>query len=378
MWTIQEKKFMRRAITLARKALGRTAPNPAVGAIVVRNGRIVGEGYHHRAGTPHAEIHALTDAGKLARGAELYVTLEPCNHTGRTPPCTHAILGAGISKVTVGTVDPNPAVAGSGLGCLMNSGVEVRTGCLQDECRLLIAPFVKHILTGRPWVRSKVACSLDGRIATRTGHSKWVTNDRARSYGHRLRMTNDAILVGKGTLLADNPRLTCRKGPGRKENLDPARIILDSGLNADPDLRIFHLDSPAPTLVIASEPVSAYRIRELESTGARVFLTPPDRAGRVDVEKVLDILGGEGIQSLLVEGGAAVHGSFWDAGLVDEAFFFYAPLVIGGADAKPAIGGKGAESVSDSVRLSGTHYHKLGDNWLIQGLATDLNSFWRS
>jgi len=191
-------------------------------------------------------------------------------------------------------------------------------------------------------------------------------------------MTNDAILVGKGTLLADNPRLTCRKGPGRKENLDPARIILDSGLNADPDLRIFHLDSPAPTLVIASEPVSAYRIRELESTGARVFLTPPDRAGRVDVEKVLDILGGEGIQSLLVEGGAAVHGSFWDAGLVDEAFFFYAPLVIGGADAKPAIGGKGAESVSDSVRLSGTHYHKLGDNWLIQGLATDLNSFWRS
>jgi len=366
---------MRRALRLGKKGLGYTTPNPAVGAVVVCNGEVVGEGYHQKAGTPHAEIHALRAAGDRARGADLYVTLEPCNHTGRTPPCTHAILKAGIRRVVIGTVDPNPVVTGGGAGFLRAHGLEVEEGLLRDECSLLIAPFAKHILTGIPWVRSKVACSLDGRIATRTGHSKWITNQQARRSGHCLREISDAILVGKGTILADNPQLTCRR-PGRPAR-DPVRVVLDSRLGIDPSSHICHLDSTAPTIIVGVEGEAADGKRKaLEATGAEVWLAPPDSRGRVDIKSLLKDLGDYGIQSILVEGGATVHGAFWDQGHVDEAFFYFAPLIIGGVDARPAIGGLGSAEVGMATRLSAIQYHKLGDNWLIHGMATDINSFW--
>ncbi len=365
---------MGRALRLGKKGLGYTTPNPAVGAVVVFNGRIVGEGYHQKAGTPHAEIHALRAAGDLARGADIYVTLEPCNHTGRTPPCTHAILRAGIRRVVIGTRDPNPGVTGGGAGFLQAHGLVVEEGLLREECRSLIAPFAKHILTGLPWVRSKVACSLDGRIATRTGHSKWITNQQARKSGHSLREMSDAILVGKGTILADNPRLTCRNRGAKR---DPVRIILDSGLAMDPSSSICHLDSNAPTIIVGVKGKAAEKKRKaLRATGAEVWLAPPDSRGRVDIKSLLRDLGDYGIQSVLVEGGATVHGAFWDQGHVDEAFFYFAPLVIGGLDARPAIAGIGAAEIGMATRLSGVKYHKLGDNWLIHGMVTDVNSFW--
>ncbi len=365
---------MRRALRLGKKGLGYTTPNPAVGAVVVSNGEVVGEGYHQKAGTPHAEIHALRAAGDRARGADLYVTLEPCNHTGRTPPCTHAILKAGIRKVVIGTTDPNPKVTGGGAGFLRDHGLEVKEGLLREECRSLIVPFVKHILTGIPWVRSKVACSLDGRTATHTGHSKWITNQQARRSGHCLREMSDAILVGKGTILADDPRLTCRKSGARR---DPVRIVLDSKLGIDPSCHICHLDSPAPTIIVGVEGrAEEEKKKALEATGAEVWLMPPDNMGKVDISILLRELGNYGIQSILVEGGATVHGTFLDQGYVDEVFFYFAPLVIGGVDSRPAIAGIGAAELGTATRLSQVRYHKLGDNWMIHGMATDVNSFW--
>jgi diaminohydroxyphosphoribosylaminopyrimidine deaminase/5-amino-6-(5-phosphoribosylamino)uracil reductase len=375
MWAGNDIKYMHRALRLGEKGLGYTTPNPAVGAVVARQDMILGEGWHQRAGTPHAEIHALKAAGDAAKGADLYVTLEPCNHTGRTPPCTHAILQAGIRRVIIGTLDPNPKVVGGGAGFLRERGLEVEIGCLRDECRLLNAPFAKHMLTGMPWVRSKVACSLDGRTATRTGHSKWITNQQARSSGHRLREISNAILVGKGTIVADDPQLTCRKG--KKAVKDPIRVVLDSGLSVDPSSRICHLKSSAPTVIIGVEGKSTeVRRQALEASGTKVWFTQPDGQGRVDIRNVLRMLGNIGVQSLLVEGGGTVHGAFWDQAFVDEAFFYYAPMVIGGKDARPAIGGSGAVDVGRATRLSKVQHRKLGDNWLVRGLVTNIDSFW--
>jgi len=375
MWASEDKKFMRRALILGEKGLGYTTPNPAVGAVVARQGMILGEGWHQKAGTPHAEVHALRVAGDAAKGADMYVTLEPCNHTGRTPPCTHAILQAGIRRVVIGTLDPNPKVAGGGSEFLRDKGIEVETGCLRDECRLLIAPFTKHILTGMPWVRSKVACSLDGRTATRTGHSEWITNQQARRSGHRLREISDAILVGKGTIVADDPQLTCRKG--KKTVKDPIRVVLDSRLSVDPSSRICRLKSPAPTVIIGVEGKSTDEHRQaLESSGTKVWFTPPDGQGRVNIRDLLRMLGDFGVQSILAEGGATVHGAFWDQEFVDEAFFYYSPMIIGGKDARPAIGGSGVVDVGSATRLSKVQHRKLGDNWLVRGLVTNIDFLW--
>jgi len=375
MWSGEDIKFMRRALKLGKKGLGYTAPNPAVGAIVASQGMILGEGWHQKAGTPHAEIHALRAAGDKARGSDLYVTLEPCNHTGRTPPCTHAILQAGIRRIIIGTLDPNPKVTGGGARFLRDRGLEVETGCLRYECRLLIAPFTKHVLTGMPWVRSKVACSLDGRTATHTGHSKWITNQKARSSGHRLREISDAILVGKGTIAADDPQLTCR--PGGKTGKDPIRVVLDSALNIDTSSRICQMKSPAPTVIIGVKGRATDEHRQaIEASGTRVWFTPPDKQNRVSIIDVLRMLGDFGVQSLLIEGGATINGAFWDQALVDEAFFYYAPMVIGGEDARPAIGGSGSVEIGTAKRLSHVKHHKLGDNWLVSGLVTDIDSFW--
>ena len=374
-WTREDIEFMKAALQLAEKGLGYTAPNPAVGAVVVKDGEIVGKGYHQKAGTPHAEVHALRDAGSLAAGGKIYVTLEPCNHHGRTPPCTQAILEAGIKEVIIGTSDPNPKVEGGGAAFLANQGLDVKTGCLEQEARLLIAPFVKHLAKGIPWVRSKAAMSLDGKIATRTGHSKWITNEQARRFGHRLREISDAILVGKNTVLADNPSLTCRhpEGPGR----DPARIILDSNMTIPHDMKVFAQESSAPTIIAALESAETrQKAEQLQETGVEVWLLPPDESGKVDLHALLKQMGGLGMQSLLVEGGSMVHGSFWDKGLVDEAFFFYAPIVIGGTESKICIGGKGAQKVDKAPRLINFDKIELGDNFLVHGVVSDLQALW--
>ena len=388
MWTKSDLRFMRRAIRLAMRGLGATRPNPAVGAVVVKDGRIVGEGWHRRAGTPHAEVHALEAAGEDARGGTIYVTLEPCNHTGRTPPCTRAILDAGIERVVVGTRDPNPRVQGGGVEFLRSRGLDVRLGCLQQECRRIVAPFAKHFKTGMPWVVSKVAMSLDGKTATRTGHSQWITGLRAREWGHRMRHRCDAILVGKGTVLADDPSLTCRiKG---KRGRDPLRIVLDSTLSIPVESTVLKesrvalsdwLSDPtlphAPTLVAGVEGAPPPgRRAALEAAGASVLLLPGDGSRMVDVHALLEELGRMGIQSVLVEGGATVHGSFWDMGLVDEALFFYGPVVIGGTGARPGIAGRGAATLDTAPRLKAPRRIGLGEDLLVQGLVRDLDTLW--
>ena len=370
-----DRLFMQQALDLAENGLGRTAPNPAVGAVVVRDGRVAGRGWHRKAGTPHAEIHAINDAGNAAAGATIYVTLEPCNHTGRTPPCTRAILNAGITRVVIGALDPNPGVAGGGMEFLKENGLDVSEGCLRHECRLLIAPFAKHARFGIPWVRSKVACSMDGRTATRTGDSKWITNSAARLRGHELRRISDAILVGRGTVEADNPALTCRDGS--HENSDPVRVILDSRLSTDPASRVYAGTSSATTLIAAVHGLAdSQKISDFERTGTEVMLLPDSGAGTVNLESPVSELGRRGIQALLVEGGATVHGSFLDVGLVDEFFFFYAPVIMGGRDAHPSVAGSGAEKLADAARLSGLRYEELQGNWLVNGILTTLDTIW--
>ena len=367
---------MRSAIRLAEKGLGYTSPNPAVGAVIVKDGEIVGRGFHRRAGTPHAEVNAIRDAGKRCSGAEIFVTLEPCNHTGRTPPCTRAIIDAGITRVVTGALDPNPLVKGGGTEFLRSKGIEVETGLLAGECRLLLAPFAKSVRKRMPWVRTKTACSLDGRIATRTGHSQWITNEKARRYGQRLRKISDAIMVGRGTVEADNPSLTYR--PKKKTAIPKRllRIILDSTLKSPVDSICLQPTDEAPTLVATVAPEKEKR-RILTEKGVEVVELPSDSAGRPDAGALLKYLGSRGIQSILVEGGAEVLGSFYDMDLVDEAFFFFAPLVIGGISAKAAIGGRGTDVLDHAKRLKDVRINKLNDNWLIRGVISDLEGLWR-
>ncbi len=370
---------MARALRLAERGLGRTSPNPAVGAVVVRDGVIAGEGFHQKTGTAHAEVHAISSAGEKAEGSTIYVTLEPCNHYGRTPPCTKAIVEAGVSRVVVGAMDPNPNIAGGGAGFLRSRGLEVQTGCMEDRCRLLIAPFAKHVTTGLPWVRTKAALSIDGRVATRTGESKWITSARARMLGHTLRAASDAILVGKNTVLLDDPRLTCRikEKTAWGQAKDPIRFVLDSRLEIGINSRV--LGETGRAVVVGSEAgVRLEKKEALEASGAEVWLMPPDRHGRPRMGDVLARMGESGIQSLLVEGGATIHGTFWDQGLVDEAFFFYAPVVIGGTDAPCSIGGHGAGHLDGAPRLKMISHRKIGDNWLVHGVVTDLDRFWRA
>lgn len=321
-----DRNFMRLALREARKGIGRTSPNPSVGAVVIKNDRIVGKGHHQQAGGPHAEIHALQAAGHKAEGATLYVTLEPCNHTGRTSPCTEAVLRAGITRVVIGMPDPNPAVAGGGAAYLASQGVEVTSGILEEECREINLSFCKHVLTGFPWVILKAGMSIDGRIASRPGQQTAITGKKSRRRVHGLRREVDAILVGIGTVLADDPLLTCRLGrPGS----DPLRVILDAGLRLPLASRVLQQESEAETWVFCAENADINKKRSLEAAGARITEVPVAVAGSLDLTAVLKILGDAQVTSLLVEGGSRVHGSFLDAGLVDQLFFFVAPAFIG-------------------------------------------------
>jgi diaminohydroxyphosphoribosylaminopyrimidine deaminase / 5-amino-6-(5-phosphoribosylamino)uracil reductase len=350
--------FMRAALREAAKGLGRTSPNPAVGAVIVRNGRVVARGHHARAGGPHAEVVALRAAGARARSADLYTTLEPCDHWGRTPPCSRAILDAGIRRVFVGSSDPNPLVNGKGVARLRSAGVEVVQGVLREECDALNAHWFRFIRDRRPYVTLKAAVTLDGRMATRTGDARWVTGEEARRWVHRLRDRVDAVLVGSGTARADDPQLTVRLPGGRGR--DPVRVVLDTDLSLPAGLKLFHARSAAHTLV-------AHASRRSRRLGPGVELVRCRRGeGGVDLADLLAKLAARGVTHLLVEGGARVHARFLEAGLVDRVVVFVAPK-LAGADGVPLFAGKGPSRMADALRLEDVEIARLGDDVLVQG-----------
>lgn len=354
----EAERFMREALDAARRGLGRTSPNPAVGAVVVRAGRVVARGHHARAGGPHAEVVALRAAGEAARGADLYTTLEPCDHFGKTPPCSRAILEAGVRRVFVGSRDPNPLVQGRGLARLRRAGVEVVPGVLTGECDRLNAAWFTFITQGRPHVTLKAAVTLDGRTAARTGDSRWVTGAEARRWAHELRDRVDAVLVGAGTARADDPALTTRLPGGRGR--DPVRVVLDTDLRLPATLKLFTERSPAPTLV-------AHASRRRRRLPPRVELLRCARGpGGVDVRDLLTQLAARGIAHVLVEGGGAVHARFLAAGLVDEVAVLVAPKILG-ADGLPLTRGAGPARMAEALRLVDVEVTRLGDDVLVAG-----------
>lgn len=350
--------FMRAALREAAKGLGRTSPNPAVGAVIVKNGRVVARGHHARAGGPHAEVVAIRAAGARARGADLYTTLEPCDHFGRTPPCSVAILEAGIRRVLVGSADPNPLVNGKGVARIRAAGVEVVTGVLGAECDALNAHWFRFIRDRRPYVTLKAAVTLDGRIATRTGDARWVTGEESRRLVHRLRDRVDAVLVGAGTARADDPRLTARLPGGRGH--DPLRVVLDTDLSLPARLALFRLRSKAPTVVAHA----SARSRRL-GPGVELLRCRRGRGG-VDLKDLLARLAARGVTHLLVEGGARVHARFLAEGLVDRVLVFVAPKLAGG-DGVPLLAGPGPARMADAVRLEEVQIERVGDDVLVQG-----------
>jgi diaminohydroxyphosphoribosylaminopyrimidine deaminase/5-amino-6-(5-phosphoribosylamino)uracil reductase len=361
---MDDEKFMQMALELASLGRGYTSPNPMVGAVVVKDQAVIGRGYHQFPGGPHAEVHAIAAAGAAAQDATLYVTLEPCNHTGRTPPCTAKILEAGIQRVVIAMKDPNPHVAGGGAEFLKSRGIDIRIGVCEGEARQLNEAFVKYIRTGRPFVTVKCAATLDGRIATRSRDSKWITGESARAFVHELRQTADAILVGVGTIAADDPLLTVRLD-GRPPK-DPIRVILDTHLRIAPASRVLKHTSAADTLLIAGRGVPAESKDRLARKGVRV-IEAETREGRVDMGPLMGQLGAMGITSILIEGGSRVFAAAFKAGVVDKVCFFYAPLILGGDDGVPICTGAGVEWIRDGVRLDRIAVRRFGDDVMIEG-----------
>ncbi len=351
-----DERWMREALRLARKGLGRTSPNPAVGAVVVRGGRVIGRGWHRRAGGPHAEIFALREAGARARGATLYVTLEPCAHHGRTGPCVEAVLAARCARVVVGAVDPNPRVRGRGLAKLRRAGVSVDTGVLGEEARRMNEDFEKLITTGEPFVVLKLAVTMDGRIATRTGDSRWVTSAASRRRVHELRNRLDAVIVGSGTVLADDPQLTCRIRGGR----NPLRVVLDGRLRAPISARVF--DGAAPTRLYTRSPDAA-KAKRLRARGTDVRRGGRDRPG--SLRRVLRDLARDGVKSVLVEGGAGLAARALTDGVVDRLILFLAPKLVGG-DGVPAVGPLGVRRMNRAVPLEILLVEPLGPDLAIE------------
>lgn len=360
----QHEKFMRMALELAGQARGRTSPNPLVGAVIVKDGEVVGQGYHRKAGTPHAEIHALREAGDKSRGATLYVTLEPCSHFGRTPPCSEAVISAGIAEVYVAMQDPNSLVAGRGIKQMREAGLTVHVGLMENEACKLNEIFSKYITTKVPFVLLKSAMTADGKIATGVGHSKWVTGEAARAKVHELRDWYDAILVGVNTVLADNPSLTCRLPEGGR---DPVRIILDSAARTPPEALVLTQESSAPTYVAVTDKAPLDRIKALTAVNAKIIRVSQDLHGRVDLRELLDKLGEMEVTSLLVEGGAEVAASFLDQGLIDKILTFIAPKIIGGRQAPGPVGGIGKVLMSQAIKLNDTCWGRVGDDFFIEG-----------
>ncbi|MBI3822158.1 MAG: bifunctional diaminohydroxyphosphoribosylaminopyrimidine deaminase/5-amino-6-(5-phosphoribosylamino)uracil reductase RibD [Planctomycetes bacterium] len=354
--TPDDEIWMRRALQLAEQGRGRVEPNPLVGAVIVRDGKIVGEGWHQQYGQAHAEVHALAAAGDAARGATLNVTLEPCCHHGKTPPCTDAIIRAGIARVVPALEDQFPQVAGQGAATLRQAGIAVEFGVCALAARRQNAPYLKLLATGRPYVHAKWAMSLDGKIATKTGDSKWISNETSRRRVHELRGRMDGILVGIGTALADDPLLTARPAGSRTA----CRVVLDSHGRLPIDSQLVRTARQVPTLIATTREAAT-----LSAAGCEVLVLPPDDAGRPDIMKLLDELGRRRWTNLLVEGGSAVLGRFFDCDTVDEAHVFVAPKLIGAVDAKSPVAGRGVETIADSARwITDTIENLDGDVYL--------------
>lgn len=356
-----DEKWM--AVALDHARTGRPSPNPHVGAAVVKNDKLISTGHHERAGADHAEVMALSAAAAHAKGATLYVTLEPCNHTGRTPPCTDAIVNSKIARVVIGTRDPNPHVEGNGIEKLQKAGIEVVLGVREKDSQAMIAPWVKHVTQGLPYVSLKLALSLDGRIATRTGASKWVTGADARARVHALRSKNDAVGVGIGTALADDPRLTVRDAPG----LSPIRLVFDTKLRLAMESRLVMTASQFPTWILCGEEASAATEAELTGHGLGVLRVPVSAEGRIDVIAALRLLGERGIVSLMVEGGAELAGSFLAQRAADELHAFVAPILLGPRGRPGAVDWAGPDQPTNAPRISPPKWELCGEDAYVHG-----------
>lgn len=359
---MDDNKYMKRALELARMAEGETSPNPMVGAVIVDNsGTIVGEGYHHKAGQPHAEINALAAAGEKAKDATVYVTLEPCSHYGRTGPCCEALIKAGVKRVVSAVTDPNPLVAGRGLKRLLEAGIEVKNGVCEDEAKKLNEKFFFWITHKRPFASLKYAMTLDGKIAADGGDSKWITGKEARTYAHWLRKTHDAVIVGKNTVLHDDCELTTRLVEGR----NPLRIVLDSKCSLPLNAKI--LNNEAKTIVVAGENAPHEKVDALKRLKNVEILKLPENEGKLEIKALMRYLAQQEITSILVEGGSEVHGAFLDAGFAERIYAFIAPKIIGGRNAIAPVGGNGCKNMEDALCLKDVEYKKLGADLLITG-----------
>lgn len=357
-------KYMKRALELAEKGAGYTNPNPLVGAVIVKDGRIIGEGYHELYGGCHAEINAFKNAAHDVEGATMYVTLEPCSHYGKTPPCANAIVEKGISKVIVGLVDPNPEVSGRGIKILEDNGIEVITGVLEEEGRKLNEIFLKYITTNIPFCIMKTAMTLDGKIASYTGDSKWVTGEPSRDYVHQLRHRVSGIMIGIGTLLADDPMLTARLK--EKRGRDPVRIIVDSSARIPLEAKVLNLQSEARTIIAVTEMVGSDKIRALEDKGAEVIITPI-KEGKVNLSFLMKALGERKIDSVLLEGGSELNYAALKEGIVDKVNVFIAPKIVGGNTARTPVGGEGIAHMKESINLGMMDIHRFGEDIMLEG-----------
>jgi diaminohydroxyphosphoribosylaminopyrimidine deaminase/5-amino-6-(5-phosphoribosylamino)uracil reductase len=363
MSDLKHQHYMQIALNAAQQGVGRTAPNPPVGAVIVRSGNVVGVGFHPQAGQPHAEIFALQQAGNKAHGADIYVTLEPCSHHGKTPPCAEALVAAGIKSVYIGVVDPNPQVAAKGIEKLQEAGIKVQTGILESECRQLIKPFRKHILSGLPFTIYKAAMTLDGNTATISGDSQWVSGEASRLHVHQLRDRVEAIMVGIGTVLNDDPLLNTRLPDGSGH--DPLRIIVDSHLQIDPECRVLAQKSLANTL-IATISTDQKKILSLENAGAEVIVLPAE-SDRVSLPALWKELGRINVHRLLLEGGSTLATEAFNKGLIDQVMLFVAPKFLGGTSKFRLFSGTGCTKMADATQLVDVEYRQVGEDLLITG-----------
>lgn len=353
--------FMSKAFALALRAKGRTWPNPLVGAVVVKNGKIIGQGYHKRAGLAHAEVEAICAAGKYAKEASLYVTLEPCAHYGRTPPCVDKIIESGIKRVVVGMVDPNPLNNGKGIKLLKEHGIKVETGFLEEAIRRENQPFIKHITQKTPFITVKIGQSLDGKIALKSGESQWITSDKTREFSHNLRRYYDALMVGVNTVIKDNPTLL-----SVEKDRPLTKIIVDSRLSTPVEANLFRRQEPVIIATLKEEPGRETENRNLLSAKANI-LEVKENNGQLNLYDLLKKLGRLGIANILVEGGGSLIGSLFDYGLVDKVLFFIAPRIIGGKESISSVMGRGVSRVEKAVRLKDVKIKRIGEDFLVEG-----------
>lgn len=354
--------YIKKALTLAAKGIGRTSPNPAVGAVIVKNNRIIAADYHKKAGEPHAEALALAKAGINARGATLYINLEPCCHTDKkTPPCTSSIINAGIKKVVVSMLDPNPKVSGKGIKALNHAGIETEVGVMEREASKLNESFIKFITTKKPFILLKIAQSMDGKIADAKGESKWITGEKARKYVHKLRNELDAVLVGIGTVIKDDPSLDCRLTKGR----NPYRVIVDSTLKISLKSKVLQY-SDGKTIIAATSSANKKKVAAINKTGHQVLLAK-SRNKVVDLEDLVMKLGRMGISSIMIEGGSHIAASALAAGIVDKIAFFTAPKIIGGSCAVTSVEGGAPASLINAIKIRAIKTRKFGDDLFIEG-----------